>query len=248
MHDSLADPRHKTNVHAHHEISYHAANAEPYLFASSYVADGGSRTTSLPSKKSFFNMSPKSTELFKPLSVEAHNPMTASQFLHKKLRWLTLGLQYDWSKKIYPKSNSPPFPGDLANFTQILFPGMRPEAAIVNIYSPGDTLSVHRDVSEESGQGLVSISLGCDGIFVTGTEDKDGKSPKILAVRLRSGDAIVMSGPSRFAWHGVPQIIANTCPDSLKNWPAEETSRVFDEWNGWMLNKRINLNMRQVTD
>jgi alkylated DNA repair protein alkB homolog 1 len=209
MHDSLADPRHKTNVHAHHEIPYHAADAKSSLCASPFVEGGGSKTSSLPSKKSFFNMSPKSTELFKPLSVQTHNPMKVSQFLHKKLRWLTLGLQYDWNKKIYPKSNCPPFPGGLADFTKILFPGIRPEAAIVNIYSPGDTLSVHRDVSEESGQGLVSISLGCDGIFIAGTDDEDGSNPKILAVRLRSGDAIFMCGPSRFAWHGVPQIIAN---------------------------------------
>ena len=39
---------------------------------------------------------------------------------------------------------------------------MRPQAAIVNVYSPGDSISLHRDVSEGKEAGLVSISLGCE--------------------------------------------------------------------------------------
>lgn len=254
MHQKLAAPCHKTNVHAHHEIPYHATHATHGTHAGSSQADSAqaegevSDERSVPFETSFFNMSPESSELFQPLNSETHNPMKVSQFLRKKLRWLTLGAQYDWTKKTYPTENYPPFPEELAIFTKKLFPDMKPEAAIVNIYSPGDTLSVHRDVSEESEKGLVSISLGCDGIFVAGTEDGDGNKPKILAVRVRSGDAIYMCGPSRFMWHGVPQIIQNTCPNWLKRWPAEEHSHLYGEWSGWMLDKRINLNMRQVLD
>lgn len=247
----LADPCHKTNIHAHHKIPYHAihfTHAGSSQTDSSHAEGEISDQPVVPFKKSFFNMSPDSSELFQPLNSKTHNPMKVSQFLRKKLRWLTLGAQYDWTKKTYPKTNCPPFPEELAKFTQNLFPGMRPEAAIVNIYSPGDTLSVHRDVSEESRNGLVSISLGCDGIFVAGTDDGAGNTPKLVAVRVRSGDAIYMCGPSRFMWHGVPQIIANTCPNWLKSWPAEEDTGFYDEWSGWMLDKRINLNMRQVLD
>ena len=135
---------------------------------------------------------------------------------------------------------------------------MKPEAAIVNVYSPGDTLSLHRDVSEESDNGLVSISIGCDGIFIAGLEGEDDENTTTLIVRLRSGDAVYMSGRSRYAWHGVPQIISDTCPSWLRAWPAElnlsedtismeaDERANFSKWKGWMGTKRINLNIRQM--
>ncbi|KAI9672939.1 MAG: Acetamidase [Caeruleum heppii] len=76
--------------------------------------------------------------------------------LEKKLRWMTLGGQYDWATKRYPSERPPAFPRDIATLLMVLFPQIRPEAAIVNLYSPGDTLSLHRDVSEQSEQDLVS--------------------------------------------------------------------------------------------
>jgi alkylated DNA repair dioxygenase AlkB len=124
---------------------------------------------------------------------------------------------------------------------------MKAQAAIVNLYTPGDVLSVHRDVAEESKQGLVSISLGCDALFIIGldTEVPERKIPP-LVVKLRSGDAVFMTGASRFAWHGVPRVIPNSCPDFLENWPGGEDA--YEHWRGWMRDKRINLNVRQIWD
>ncbi|KAL8952669.1 MAG: hypothetical protein Q9222_001437 [Ikaeria aurantiellina] len=164
--------------------------------------------------------------------------------------------QYDWTRKQYPDEKDPVFPADIATLTQGLFPQIQPEAAIVNLYSPGDTLSVHRDVSEASDAGLVSISLGCDGIFIAGIEDTNTQEIRHVVVRLHSGDVLYMSGHSRFVWHSVPQILADTCPPWLQNWPASAshpkdgtTSSIrFEAWRGWMANKRINLNIRQMRD
>lgn len=200
-------------------------------------------------------MSPTSTELFPAVDAEAHRPITVSQFLGRKLRWITLGGQYDWTKKRYPLEN-PSFPADLAAFTQSLFPDMKAEAAIVNVYSPGDTLSMHRDVSEDTDKGLVSISLGCDGIFVVGIGTDSDEDPKSIVVHLHSGDAVWMSGSARFAWHGIPRILANTCPRGLRSWPAqnnsesvsESTHTLHESWRDWTSNKRINLNIRQMKD
>ena len=130
---------------------------------------------------------------------------------------------------------------------------MTPEAAIVNVYTPGDTLSLHRDVSEESDNGLVSISLGCDAIFVAGIGSDGEGATKGIALRLHSGDALYMSGKSRYLWHGVPQIMSGTCPTWLSAWPAESDcsdNRVphFEDWRGWMSTKRVNLNVRQMRD
>lgn len=172
---------------------------------------------------------------------------------------MTLGGQYDWTLKSYPSAHAPAFPTDIASLLSALFPETRPEAAIVNFYSPGDTLSMHRDVAESCGKGLVSISLGCDGIFVIGVEE-EGEC-RTVVMRLRSGDAVYMTGTSRFAWHGVPQIVAGTCPEYLRDWPAapRETGKEvqdcedgggsedqYDRWRGWMAGKRINLNVRQM--
>jgi alkylated DNA repair protein alkB family protein 1 len=183
-------------------------------------------------------------------------------FLTKKLRWATLGGQYDWTAKVYPTGPTPTFPPDITKFLETLFPAMKAEAAILNLYSPGDVLSMHRDVAEESDKGLISISIGCDAVFVIGLgqdhtdetsngtvpDDVEPRSP--LVIRLRSGDAVFMGGKSRFAWHGVPKIIPNTCPDHLKDWPASEEDKSCDykQWKGWMTNKRINLNVRQMWD
>lgn len=147
----------------------------------------------------------------------------------------------------------PPFPSDVGGLLKGVFPDMTAQAAIVNFYSPGDTLSMHRDVSEECDRGLVSISIGCDGIFVigrNGSPAEESTPSEVLAVRLRSGDAVYMSGESRFAWHGVPQIIPETCPEWLQDWPASsqnlDADEAYQQWKGWMRTKRVNLNVRQM--
>ena len=240
LHRDLADQRHKTNVHLHHLLPYHAAKR------------------SLPKTicNSFFNMSPESPEPFLPIDEALHKHLTVSQFLNRKLRWLTLGGQYNWTEKKYPTEKAPSFPEDIAQFIHHIFPTMKPEAAILNVYTPGDTLSVHRDVSEESHNDLISISFGCDGIFTVGLDSEESEEPKYVVIRLHSGDAVVMSGLARFAWHGVPQVIQNTCPGSLRDWPAmadgESTTLIgedpYEAWRGWMSDKRVNLNIRQMQD
>lgn len=60
-----------------------------------------------------------------------------------------------------------------------------------------------------------------------------------------------MSGKSRYAWHGVPKVLADTCPEWLEDWPAvgsEENKERFKAHKGWLKGKRINLNVRQMFD
>ncbi|KAF5854186.1 hypothetical protein GGP41_006948 [Bipolaris sorokiniana] len=234
LHRDLSSPVHLTNIHTHYTISYP------------------------PSHTSFFSIPHSSpTTIATPLDPTVHKPLSIAQLLTKKLRWTTLGGQYDWTAKQYPPTPPPPFPKDTKGMLESLFLGTKAEAAIVNLYSPGDTLSVHRDVAETSSTGLISVSLGCDAIFVLGTsqvQDDGEVRDKVLTLRLRSGSAVYMSGPSRFAWHGVPQIVAGTCPDYLKSWPSstaqEEGEQIgqYQDWAGWMANKRVNLNVRQMWD
>ena len=243
LHRDLANQDHQTNVHLHHVLPYQATNPRDSSLSTAENA-------------SFFNLSPISSEMFLPIDDANHRALSVSQFLNRKLRWMTLGGQYNWTEKKYPMESVPSFPEDIAGFIHHLFPTMKPEAAILNVYTPGDTLSIHRDVSEESDNDLVSISLGCDGIFVVGLDSGQCGEPRCVSLRLHSGDAVVMSGPARFAWHGVPQVIRNSCPLSLRDWPAigddeiinRVAERPYEAWRGWMSNKRVNLNIRQMQD
>lgn len=193
---------------------------------------------------------------------------------------MTLGRQYDWTRKTYPSEVAPPmFPLELAKLLRGLFPDTDPQAAIVNLYSPGDTLSLHRDVSEESDRGLISLSVGCDGVFVVGiasdgeheqrkNEDeeevkeceKEGRrgeedGGKFAVFRVRSGDVVYMAGLARWAWHGVPVIVKGSCPEELRDWPAEAEGQCrdgegegggYENWRGWMAGRRVNFNVRQM--
>ncbi|KZF22522.1 hypothetical protein L228DRAFT_260702 [Xylona heveae TC161] len=248
LHRDLSDPRHKTNLHLHYHVPYPTKAEGP--------EDG--RATA---HQSFFSYPPNSPLTLAPKDASIHKPLTVSQFLQRKLRWVTLGGQYDWTRKEYPSDAPPDFPKDVARLLESIFPEMKAEAAIVNLYTPGDTLSLHRDVSEQSERGLVSLSIGCDGIFVIGVEEDNptsdnGTSARYCIVRLRSGDVVYMSRQARFAWHGVPKILEKTCPESLKDWPGQafdaggkeegQQGGEYDEWRGWMASKRINLNVRQM--
>ena len=54
-------------------------------------------------------------------------------------------------------------------------------------------------------------------------------------------------GEARFAWHGVPKIFPDTCPSHLASWPdVAGLDKSSSQWHGWMKNKRINLNVRQM--
>ncbi|PNY25913.1 Alpha-ketoglutarate-dependent dioxygenase abh1, partial [Tolypocladium capitatum] len=215
--------------------------------------------SSSPSSPSFFTLSPDTPALFTPKDPSVHKPLSARQVLQRRLHWVTLGGQYDWTNRVYPPAQPPPFPPDLRAFLEALFPATCAQAAIVNLYSPGDTMMMHRDVSEETDRGLVSLSIGCDGLFMIapsgrpnpdgddGGDDGASEDKKYLLLRLRSGDAVYMTQESRYAWHGVPKVLGGTCPAHLAKWPATEDGS-FGEWEGWMQNKRINLNVRQMRD
>jgi alkylated DNA repair dioxygenase AlkB len=143
----------------------------------------------------------------------------------------------------------------VASFLESLFPKTLAQAAIVNFYTPGDTMMMHRDVSEETDKGLISVSIGCDSLFMIAPNDmgkmNEGERAKVkgrgyLLLRVRSGDALYMTEESRFAWHGVPKVMKGTCPEYLEDWPA--VGGAHGEWRGWMRDKRVNLNVRQMRD
>ena len=235
VHRDLSDPSHQTNLHLHYNLPY----------------PSGPSTE----EASFFSYPQDSPVMFEPKDPAIHKPLSIKQVLERKLHWVTLGGQYDWTNRIYPGERPPNFPPDIATFLETLFPDTLAQAAIVNFYTPGDTMMMHRDVSEKTDRGLISLSIGCDSLFMITDTDRGKMSQEerenlqgkdYLLLRVRSGDAIYMTEEARIAWHGVPKVLKDTCPSYLEDWPAEDGK--YEDWRGWMKNKRLNLNIRQMKE
>jgi len=241
MHRDLADADHKINLQADYDIPYSLKPRVPsHRFDSSF----------------FFRDRAADEDVLIPKSPERSKPLNNEQFLYTKLRWLTLGEQYDWPMRSYGK-HATPFPTDLATLVTGLFPHIRPESGVVLMYGAKDFMPVHRDVSEQCQKALASFSVGCDGIFIMARGEDDGEgqnAPRTVAIRVRSGDCVHLDGEARWAWHAMARTIPSTCPPYLAEWPVgtpgatAEQQKWFRKWRGYMSTKRINVSCRQVWD
>lgn len=101
-----------------------------------------------------------------------------------------------------------------------------PEACLINYYDAGARMGQHQDRDEQDfAAPVVSLSLGDTGVFrVGGTR----RSDPTQSIRLASGDAVVLAGNARLAFHGVDRILGGT-------------STLLPEGG------RINLTLRRVT-
>ncbi|KAI9033898.1 hypothetical protein CLU79DRAFT_726058 [Phycomyces nitens] len=178
----------------------------------------------------------------------------------RKQRWVTLGYQYHWGTKEYDleRDIKVPLPvGEMALDVVTAIQGIggegwtntyqashfKAEAGVINYYQIKDTLMAHVDKSELNMEApLVSASFGLSCIYLVGGPTKD-TTP--VALRLSSGDVLVMTGDSRKAYHGVPRILEGTLPAYLG--PEHFGDLPDGELLGkWMNSTRINLNVRKV--
>jgi alkylated DNA repair protein alkB family protein 1 len=140
-----------------------------------------------------------------------------------------------------------------------------PQSAIVNYYNPKSTMGGHVDDAEvDLSLPLVSLSLGLSAVFLFGGGTRQDVPTPIW---LRSGDAIVVTGPARLCYHGVPRILADSCPEALLDAAEYERAAATAAAGGtaeaggalacgvglsgelvceFMRRARLNLNVRQV--
>lgn len=103
----------------------------------------------------------------------------------------------------------PPMPDMLLEIWQRLagYPHP-PEACLVNVYAATARMGLHQDRDEEDFCApVVSLSLGDTCVFRLGGRQRRDPS---VSFRLASGDALVLAGENRLAFHGVDRIIAGT--------------------------------------
>jgi alkylated DNA repair protein alkB homolog 1 len=173
--------------------------------------------------------------------------LTALELI-RKLRWVTIGYQYDWTSKEYIWDASLiPFPYELKRLCKSIcsilgWPKYEPEAGIINYYQVKDTLTGHVDRSEKNETApLLSFSFGADAIFLLGGVSREDA---VLPFHLRSGDLFIMSESCRRNYHGVPKIYSGALSSPLTH-PGDRDSEagLVAEL---MKDARLNLNVRQV--
>ena len=133
--------------------------------------------------------------------------------------WNGLTYKYEETRSDFDGLAVPPIPPRFANIAHAAAADagfeMTPDLCIMNYYGTDAKMGVHQDKDERAetiaaGIPIVSVSLGDAARFVIGgLSRRDPTSPVIL----RSGDVLVMGGPSRLRYHGVTRILPGTAPD-----------------------------------
>lgn len=133
--------------------------------------------------------------------------------------WNGLTYRYEERRSDFDSLAVPPIPPRLADIatraaTDAGFT-IVPDICIMNYYTDAAKMGVHQDKDERpetlaAGVPIVSVSLGDDARFVIGGLSR--REPT-FPVMLKSGDIIVMGGPSRLRYHGVTRILPGTAPE-----------------------------------
>jgi DNA alkylation damage repair protein AlkB len=133
--------------------------------------------------------------------------------------WNGLTYAYEERRSDFDGQPAPPIPPEFrelavsaanrAGFT------IEPDICIVNFYDTSARLGVHQDKDESpaslaAGIPIVSLSLGDAARFVVGGLTRKEPTHPLM---LRSGDVLVMGGPSRLRFHGVTRILPGTAPE-----------------------------------
>ena len=83
-----------------------------------------------------------------------------------------------------------------------------PEACLINVYGPDARMGLHQDRDEvDFAAPVVSLSLGDSCLFRIGGHKR---SDPTRSLKLASGDALVLGGEARLAFHGVDRIMPGT--------------------------------------
>jgi alkylated DNA repair protein (DNA oxidative demethylase) len=90
------------------------------------------------------------------------------------------------------------------------FSDFRPDACLVNRYTPGARLSLHQDRNERDfDQPIVSVSLGLPAVFLWGGKTRADRARRMPLVH---GDVMVWGGPDRLTFHGVHSLAEGEHP------------------------------------
>lgn len=149
--------------------------------------------------------------LFTPQMPRTGKPMSVRMTNCGTLGWVTdkeRGYRY---QATHPVTGNPwpAMPKGLVRIWEELASWPQPaEACLVNFYDENARMGMHQDRDEEDLEApVVSISLGDTCLFRVGERTRQGRT---TSFRLQSGDAVILAGPGRLAFHGVDRIYPDT--------------------------------------
>jgi DNA oxidative demethylase len=170
----------------------------------------------------------RAAPLYTPRMPKSGRPMSVRMSNCGPLGWVTDEAGYRY-QPTHPETGAPwpPMPDmilqaweKLANYPH------PPESCLINWYGPMAKMGLHQDRDEQDFEApVISLSLGDTCLFRFGGTRRGGPT---RTIRLASGDALVLGGEARLAFHGVDRIMAGT-------------STLLPEGG------RINLTLRRVT-
>jgi len=148
--------------------------------------------------------------LFTPIMPRTGRPFSVRMTNLGPLGWVSDRAGYRYQPS-HPETGKPwpPIPPLLLDVWRSLsgYPH-DPEACLVNFYSGGAKMGLHRDEDEEVfAAPVVSVSLGDTAVFRIGGQERGGKT---TSFKLQSGDALVMGGESRLSYHGIDRVLGGT--------------------------------------
>jgi alkylated DNA repair protein (DNA oxidative demethylase) len=166
--------------------------------------------------------------LYTPRMPRSGKPMSVRMTNCGPLGWLTDARGYRY-EPTHPETGEPwpPIPDlVLEAWRELASYPHAPEACLINVYGPTARMGLHQDRDEtDFSAPVVSLSLGDTCLFRIGGTTRNGPTHSF---RLASGDALVLGGDARLAFHGVDRILPGT-------------STLLPEGG------RINLTLRRVT-
>jgi alkylated DNA repair protein (DNA oxidative demethylase) len=165
---------------------------------------------------------------YTPRMPRSRHPLSVRMTNCGPLGWMTDESGYRY-QATHPENGTPwpPIPDLLlATWNELAGYPHPPEACLVNLYGAEARMGLHQDRDEQDFTApVVSLSLGDTCLFRVGGHKRNDPT---RAVRLASGDAVVLGGVARLAFHGVDRILSGT-------------SSLLPEGG------RINLTLRRVT-
>ena len=166
--------------------------------------------------------------LYIPRMPKSGRPMSVKMTNCGRLGWMTDEAGYRY-QPTHPQTGAPwpAIPEDLLTaWREVTGYPHPPEACLVNFYGAAAKMGLHQDRDEDDlAAPVLSLSLGDSCLFRIGGRRRGDPSQSI---RLASGDALVLAGDARLAFHGVDRILPGT-------------STLIPEGG------RINLTLRRVT-
>jgi alkylated DNA repair protein (DNA oxidative demethylase) len=145
--------------------------------------------------------------LYVPRMPRTGRPMSVKMSNCGPLGWVTdeRGYRYQATHPETGQAWPPMPPAVLAAWRALAGYEPPPECCLVNYYAGSAKMGLHQDRDEtEFAAPVVSLSLGDTCLFrIGGLKRGDATS----TIRLASGDAVVLGGQTRLAFHGVDRIL-----------------------------------------